>query len=155
MLYLDVTVRSDLHQLFVKSAGLWPSRTLLRERLRFPLPNRAVCLMFLIWWRRTSNCWSCHWPRRTQTRRSHIASRTSLASCASGRPRWCQAFWRAGQLSALLTPISVTTLARGLSQSGTSKNRSPQVCNGCMCMRLHAASCMRSVVMVDFTLACD
>ena len=29
-------MRSDLHQLFVKSAGLWSSRTLLRERLRFP-----------------------------------------------------------------------------------------------------------------------
>ena len=28
-------MRSDLHQFYVKSAGLWPSRTLIRERLRF------------------------------------------------------------------------------------------------------------------------
>ena len=36
-LYLDVVAaRSDLHQLSVKPAGLWHSRTLLCERLRFP-----------------------------------------------------------------------------------------------------------------------
>jgi hypothetical protein len=35
MLYLDVAAGSDLHRLFVKPAGLWPCRTVLRDRLRF------------------------------------------------------------------------------------------------------------------------
>jgi hypothetical protein len=34
-IYLDVAARSDLHQLSIKPAGLRPSRTVLRDRLRF------------------------------------------------------------------------------------------------------------------------
>jgi hypothetical protein len=36
-LYLDVAAGSDLHQLSVNPAGLRPSRTVLRDRLRFSL----------------------------------------------------------------------------------------------------------------------
>jgi hypothetical protein len=42
MLYLDVAARSDLHQLFVKPAGLRPCRTVLRDRLRFHSLNQET-----------------------------------------------------------------------------------------------------------------
>ena len=50
MLYLDVAAaRSYLHQLSVKSAGLWPSRTVLRDRLRLSL-YAIERYVFLIRW---------------------------------------------------------------------------------------------------------
>jgi hypothetical protein len=52
-LYLDVAARSDLHQLSVKPAGLRPSRTVLRDRLRFPSTQSSgmfkLDILFLIY----------------------------------------------------------------------------------------------------------
>jgi hypothetical protein len=51
-LYLDVAARSDLHQLSIKPAGLRPSRTVLRDRLRFPSTQSSgmfkLDILFLI-----------------------------------------------------------------------------------------------------------
>jgi hypothetical protein len=49
-LYLDVAAaRSNLHQLFVTPAGPWPSRTVLRDSLRFSL-YAIEWYVFLIRW---------------------------------------------------------------------------------------------------------
>jgi hypothetical protein len=58
-LYLDVAARSDLHQLSVKPAGLRPSRTVLRDRLRFPStqPSGMFWIYYSLW--KSKNKLSC------------------------------------------------------------------------------------------------
>jgi hypothetical protein len=65
MLFLDVAAGSDLHQLSVNPAGLRPSRTVIRDRLRFSLYAIerylfliSCCARATIFVRRT--CHRCH-----------------------------------------------------------------------------------------------